>query len=167
MDKAAFIVAPRYARRTVVTTRSEEVSFRVPVRVGQLVELEARVVKVGHSSMHVQVEMTAEDLLSGDRRVCTSGYFVMIRWSPTVRRRRFRCCRTPLIDPVSIRTDWRFIISDNSRKLVFSMTAAAAGQSSTVLCGVSRTAAGLLQGAGYGDWLLKVLRSDMDPYTSD
>ncbi len=78
MDKAAFIVASRYARRTVVTARSEEVSFRVPVRTGQLVELVASVVKVGSSSMQVEVEMTAEDLLSGDRRVCTTGRFVMI-----------------------------------------------------------------------------------------
>lgn len=78
MDKAAFIVASRYARRTVVTARSEEVNFRVPVRTGQLVELVASVVKVGRSSMHVEVEMTAEDPLSGDRRVCTTGRFVMI-----------------------------------------------------------------------------------------
>ncbi|TAL91306.1 MAG: hypothetical protein EPN69_10535 [Rhodanobacter sp.] len=63
---------------TVVTARSEQVSFRVPVRTGQLVELVASVVKVGRSSIHVEVEMTAEDLLSGDRRVCTSGHFVMI-----------------------------------------------------------------------------------------
>ena len=78
MDKAAFIVASRHARRTVVTARSEEVNFRVPVRTGQLVELVARVVRVGHSSMTVEVEMTAEDPLSGDRRVCTTGRFVMI-----------------------------------------------------------------------------------------
>jgi acyl-CoA hydrolase len=78
MDKAAFIVASRYARRTVVTARSEEVNFRVPVRTGQLVELVASVVKVGRSSMDVEVEMTAEDLLSGDRRICTTGRFVMI-----------------------------------------------------------------------------------------
>ncbi len=50
----------------------------MPVRTGQLVELVARVVRVGRSSMHVEVEMTAEDPLSGDRRVCTSGRFVMI-----------------------------------------------------------------------------------------
>jgi len=78
MDKAAFIVASRYARRTVVTARSEEVNFRVPVRSGQLVELVSKVVKVGRSSMTVEVEMTAEDPLSGDRRVCTTGRFVMI-----------------------------------------------------------------------------------------
>ncbi|WP_049620602.1 acyl-CoA thioesterase [Frateuria defendens] len=78
MDKAAFIVASRHARRTVVTARSEQVDFRVPVRQGQLVELIARLVEVGRSSMKVQVEMTAEDPLTGDRQVCTTGQFVMI-----------------------------------------------------------------------------------------
>ena len=53
-------------------------SFRVPVRKGQLVELLARIVEVGKSSMHVEVEMTAEDPLTGDRRVCTTGRFVMV-----------------------------------------------------------------------------------------
>lgn len=78
MDKAAFIVASRHARRVVVTARSEEVNFRVPVRTGQLVELVARLTGVGHSSMQVEVEVTAEDPLSGDRRICTTGRFVMI-----------------------------------------------------------------------------------------
>ena len=78
MDKAAFIVASRHARRTVVTARSEEVNFRVPVHKGQLVELVARIVATGSSSMHVEVEMTAEDPLSGDRHVCTTGRFVMV-----------------------------------------------------------------------------------------
>jgi acyl-CoA hydrolase len=78
MDKAAFIVASRHARRTVVTARSEEVNFKVPVRKGQLAELVARIVHVGHSSMTVEVELTAEDPLTGDRRVCTTGRFVMV-----------------------------------------------------------------------------------------
>ena len=78
MDKAAFIAASRYARRTVVTARSEQVDFRLPIRQGQLVETVARVVSVGRSSMRVDVELVAEDLLSGERRQCTRGEFVMI-----------------------------------------------------------------------------------------
>ncbi|KGI79028.1 acyl-CoA thioesterase [Oleiagrimonas soli] len=78
MDKAAFIAASRYARRTVVTGRSEQADFHVPVRQGQLVELRAHVADVGRSSMRVEVTLTAEDLLSGDRRVCTQARFVMI-----------------------------------------------------------------------------------------
>ena len=78
MDKAAFIAASRYARRTVVTARSEQVDFRLPVRQGQLVEAVARVTAVGRSSMQVDVELIAEDLLSGQREPCTRGGFVMI-----------------------------------------------------------------------------------------
>ncbi|WP_101927213.1 MULTISPECIES: acyl-CoA thioesterase [Luteimonas] len=78
MDKAAFIAASRYARRTVVTARSEQVDFKLPIRQGQLVETIARVVEVGRTSMQVEVELIAEDLLSGDRELCTRGRFVMI-----------------------------------------------------------------------------------------
>jgi len=78
MDKAAFVVATRYARRSVVTARSEQVDFRQPVRQGQLVELIARIVGTGRSSMQVEVDMFAEDPLSGDARLATRGHFVMI-----------------------------------------------------------------------------------------
>jgi len=78
MDKAAFIAASRYARRTVVTARSEQVDFKLPIRQGQLVETIARVVEVGRTSMKVEVKLVAEDLLTGERELCTSGHFVMI-----------------------------------------------------------------------------------------
>jgi len=78
MDKAAFIAASRYSRRTVVTARSEQIDFRSPVRQGQLIELIGRVVATGRSSMTVAVDLFAEDLLSGARQLCTRGHFVMI-----------------------------------------------------------------------------------------
>src|SRR5689334_19168903 len=45
MDKAASVAAARYARRAVVTARSEKVDFHVPIKQGQLVELIARVIE--------------------------------------------------------------------------------------------------------------------------
>ena len=78
MDKAAFVAATRYARRTVVTARSEQVDFHVPVRQGQLVELVARIGEVGRSSMQVEVELHTEDPHAGTRHLCTRGRFVMI-----------------------------------------------------------------------------------------
>ena len=78
MDKAAFIVASRYARATVVTASSERVDFHVPVRQGQLVELVARVVATGRTSMTVGVELFAENLLTGVRSLGTRGSFVMV-----------------------------------------------------------------------------------------
>jgi len=78
MDKAAFVAATRFARRTVVTARSEQVDFHVPVRLGQLVELVARIDEVGRSSMQVEVELHTEDPHAGTRHLCTRGRFTMI-----------------------------------------------------------------------------------------
>ncbi|MCR6664210.1 MAG: acyl-CoA thioesterase [Luteimonas sp.] len=83
MDKAAFIAASRYARCTVVTARSEQVDFKLPIKQGQLVETIARVVEVGNTSMQVQVDVVAEDLLSGQRELCTRGRFTMIALDST------------------------------------------------------------------------------------
>jgi len=78
MDKAAFIVASRYARRNVVTASSEKCDFHVPVRQGQLLELVARIVATGRTSMTVEVDLETEDLLTGDRQVATRGRFVLV-----------------------------------------------------------------------------------------
>ena|SRR5688572_31676819 len=78
MDKAAFIAASRYARCTVVTARSEQIDFHVAVPKGALVELVARVVGTGRTSLQVEVEMHREDLLSGDAQLATRGRFTMV-----------------------------------------------------------------------------------------
>lgn len=78
MDKAAFIAASRYCRRNVVTASSERIDFHSPVKQGQLVELIAKVTKVGRTSMTVEVELYSEGLLTGDRALCTKGHFVLV-----------------------------------------------------------------------------------------
>lgn len=78
MDKAAFIAASRHARRPVVTAASERVDFHQSVHHGQLAELAARVVATGRTSMTVEVELIAEDLLTGDRKLCSKGRFVLV-----------------------------------------------------------------------------------------
>jgi len=78
MDRLAFIVASRYARKPVVTACSEKVEFRSPVKEGELVELTGSVIHVGRTSLRVRIEMHREDLLSGDRSLCTTGEFVMV-----------------------------------------------------------------------------------------
>mgnify|MGYP003585867432 CR=1 FL=1 len=82
MDMSAFIAASRYARTTVVTARSEQVDFNQPIHKGDLVEVVARIVKVGRSSMSVDVDVITEDLISGERKLCTRGHFVLIALVP-------------------------------------------------------------------------------------
>ena len=78
MDQAAFICATRWARRKVVTVHTSEISFKHAVPEGSIVELVARVVKTGRSSMTVRVEMFVEPMGREDRLLATSGEFVMV-----------------------------------------------------------------------------------------
>ena len=78
MDHAGWVAATRCARRTMVTVASDRVEFKVPVRAGQLVELVARVAEVGTTSVRVAVDMYAETVATGERRLATSGSFVFV-----------------------------------------------------------------------------------------
>ncbi|MEM1057273.1 MAG: acyl-CoA thioesterase [Bacteroidota bacterium] len=78
MDQAAFICATRWARRKVVTVHTSEISFKHAVPEGSIVELVARVVQTGRSSMTVRVEMFVEPMDREDRLLATSGEFVMV-----------------------------------------------------------------------------------------
>ncbi len=78
MDKLAFIVSSRYARLPMVTASSEKIDFHTPVREGDLIEFVGRVVRVGRTSVRVGIEMFSENLLSGERKLCTTGEFVMV-----------------------------------------------------------------------------------------
>ena len=62
MDKIAFLVAARHARRPFVTASCDRLDFEAPVYVGNLIELTGQVRMVGRTSMVVDVELSAEDV---------------------------------------------------------------------------------------------------------
>lgn len=78
MDTAAFLAASRHGRRAFVTASCERIDFAAPAHIGEMIEAEARVARVGRSSLSVEVELHAETLLTGARRLCTRGVFHMV-----------------------------------------------------------------------------------------
>lgn len=78
MDKVAFLAATRHARRTFVTAAVDRLDFTAPALLGEMVEAVGRVVRVGRSSLTVEVQLHAEALVSGERRLCTRGQFHMV-----------------------------------------------------------------------------------------
>lgn len=78
MDKLAFIVASRLARKPVVTATSDKVEFRSPVKEGDLIEFVGKITRVGRTSITVGIDMYSENLITGERKLCTTGKFVMV-----------------------------------------------------------------------------------------
>jgi uncharacterized protein (TIGR00369 family) len=81
MDKAAYACASKHAGGYCVTVAVENVNFREPIEVGDLVSLMASVNYVGNSSMVVGIRVTAEDVAAGQVRHTNTSYFTMIHKS--------------------------------------------------------------------------------------
>ncbi|MFA9428885.1 acyl-CoA thioesterase [Egicoccus sp. AB-alg2] len=78
VDNAAGIAAARHAGHAAVTAGIDELSFKAPVHVGDLLIVEASVNAVGRTSMEVGVRVEAEDWRGGERRHTTSAYLVFV-----------------------------------------------------------------------------------------
>ncbi len=81
-DLAAAMAAMRHARMPVVTASIDQLSFRAPVRVGQIAVLAARVNAVFGSSMEVEVSVEAEDPGTGQRVSCCEAFLTFVALGP-------------------------------------------------------------------------------------
>ncbi|MDX1906070.1 MAG: acyl-CoA thioesterase [Bacteroidia bacterium] len=78
MDKVAYVCAAKHAGGYCVTVSVDQVAFRAPVEVGELVSLHARVNHVGRSSMVVGIRVVAEQVDSGVQKHTNTSYFTMV-----------------------------------------------------------------------------------------
>ena len=78
MDLAAGIVAAQRAQGRVATAALDGMSFHKPVYVGDLVSCYAKVIRVGRSSMTVQVDTFVLRRRAGDEVKVTEGRFTVV-----------------------------------------------------------------------------------------
>ncbi len=78
VDESAAIVAIKHARRPVVTARVERFDFLAPAYIGNVVTVDCALNYVGRTSMEVGVEVTAEDLITGEVRHIASSQVIYV-----------------------------------------------------------------------------------------
>lgn len=78
LDQVAYACASRYSRQYVVTLSVDQVMFRQPTRVGELVTFLASVNYTGSTSMEVGVRVVAEDIHTQEQRHVVTCYFTMV-----------------------------------------------------------------------------------------
>lgn len=77
-DEAGALAAMRHSQCRVVTVAIDQMMFHEPIRIGDLVTLEAIVTYVGRSSMETRVQVVAEDPVSGERSHTNTAYLVYV-----------------------------------------------------------------------------------------
>lgn len=78
LDQVAYACASRYAGRYVVTLSVDQVMFRQPIHVGELVTFLASVNHTGTSSMEIGVKVLAENIRTQETRHANSCFFTMV-----------------------------------------------------------------------------------------
>jgi acyl-CoA hydrolase len=78
LDEVAFACASRYSGHYCVTLAVDQVVFKQPVHVGELVTFLAKVNFTGRTSMEVGIKVVAEDIKSRTCRHTNSCYFTMV-----------------------------------------------------------------------------------------
>jgi acyl-CoA hydrolase len=78
LDQVAYACASRYAGTYVVTLTVDQVVFRQPVFVGELVTFLASVNFTGRTSMEIGVKVVAEEIRTRKLRHVNSCFFTMV-----------------------------------------------------------------------------------------
>jgi acyl-CoA hydrolase len=78
MDEAGASAAIRHARQPVVTLAVDQVLFREPIHLGDLLTVTAELTYVGRTSMEVRIEVQAENLVSRQVKHTNTAYFVYV-----------------------------------------------------------------------------------------
>jgi acyl-CoA hydrolase len=116
LDQVAYACASRYCASYVVTLSVDQVFFRQPIHVGELVTFHSSVNYTGHSSMEIGIKVIALDTLKRLERHVMSSFFTMVavddKGSPTavpalqpsseIEKRRFQAA----VDRKKLRTDF-------------------------------------------------------------
>jgi uncharacterized protein (TIGR00369 family) len=78
VDEVGALACMRHARHRVVTVAIDQMTFRQPIRIGDLVTLDAEVTYAGRTSMEVEVLVTAEDPITGEYTHTNKAYLVYV-----------------------------------------------------------------------------------------
>ena len=78
MDIAAAIAAQKHSNSIVVTASVDGVSFKEPIRLGDVVTLEAYVTRSFNSSMEVFIEVYAQNIPRGEKYKCNDAYYTFV-----------------------------------------------------------------------------------------
>lgn len=78
MDICSAISTQRHCNRNVVTVAVDSVEFKSAIKLGEVVVIEGEVTRTFNSSMEVAMQVWAENLRTGERRLCTTSFYTFV-----------------------------------------------------------------------------------------
>ncbi|KYP14529.1 acyl-CoA thioesterase [Flavihumibacter sp. CACIAM 22H1] len=94
MDIAAALAAGKHCNAPVVTASVDNISFESPIKLGNVVHIEARVTRSFNSSMEIHLSVWGEDLTHQYRYKSNEAYYTFVALDPNRKPRP-----VPVLEP--------------------------------------------------------------------
>ena len=78
MDIVSAIAGQKHCNSIVVTASVDNISFRSPIQLGNVVTLRAKVTRAFNSSVEIRIEVDAENIPEGKKVASNSAYFTFV-----------------------------------------------------------------------------------------
>ncbi|MSQ78688.1 MAG: acyl-CoA thioesterase [Flavobacteriaceae bacterium] len=78
MDICAAIASRKHCGRSVVTASVDSVSFKEPIRLGDVVTIKAKVTRSFRSSMEIHLEVYADNIQTGEKKKSNDAYYTFV-----------------------------------------------------------------------------------------
>ncbi|MEN2282991.1 acyl-CoA thioesterase [Algoriphagus sp. SE2] len=78
LDVVAAIAAQKHSNRIVVTASADNISFKEPIALGNVVTLKSQVTRAFNSSMEVFIEVIAEDIPANKKIMTHRAFFTFV-----------------------------------------------------------------------------------------
>lgn len=78
MDIAAAISGQKHCNRIVVTASVDNVSFKQPIKLGDVITIEAKVTRSFNTSVEIRLDVWAENIPSGTRVKSNEAYYTFV-----------------------------------------------------------------------------------------
>ena len=78
MDEVAFITATRFSRKKMVTVSSSKIDFTKPIPADTIIEVVGKVIRVGNTSLDVEIEIYKEEMYLEGRELAITGIFTFV-----------------------------------------------------------------------------------------
>ncbi len=78
MDEVAFITATRFSRKKMVTVSSSQIDFNKPIPADTIIEVVGKVIKVGNTSLEIEVRIFKEEMYNETREEAIHGIFTFV-----------------------------------------------------------------------------------------
>ena len=88
MDIAAALAAMKHCAAPVVTASVDNISFQTPIRIGNVVHIEAMITRAFNSSMEVHLNVWGEDAIQQYKYKSNEAYYTFVALDPAGKPRK-------------------------------------------------------------------------------